>query len=186
MSVAKNVRAPAGTFPWIILSLLLGTFAIGCSVTNEIVPTPAPSSTTEVTATPQPSPTATATEPDVLFSYTSAVGLLNAAEYERAIARFTMVIRILPEFANAYRGRALAYYNQDLHDSALDDLNKAIELDYNFADAYRDRAVFYLNAGEPLKAAEDLTRALEIYQERELTEPSKIEDVERMLRSLRR
>lgn len=186
MPVIENVGVFNSTVWWITLSLFLGAFAIGCSVASESSPTPVSTPIADVTATPQPSPTATATEPDVLFSYTAAVGLLNAAEYERAIARFTMVIRILPEFANAYHGRALAYYNQGFLDSALDDLNKAIELDSHFADAYRDRAVFYLNEGEPLNASKDLEKALEIYKERELTEPAKIEDVERILRSLRR
>ncbi|MDA1189245.1 MAG: hypothetical protein O2854_06155 [Chloroflexi bacterium] len=179
---------PQPTLRWAALPLLVAALIAGCSNTSE--PTPSPTQavvpTVEETPTPEPSPTATPAPPDVLFDYTSAVGLLNAAEYEQAIARFTMVIRILPEFAGAYHGRALAYYNQELYDFALEDLNAAIELDSKFADAYRNRGIFHLNEGRVTDAVADLQKALEIYRERELTDPAKIEGVERTLRSLGR
>ena len=132
-------------------------------------PTPTATPTSVPTATPVPPPTPTPTPtsepPDVLFRYTSAVQLLQAAQYEEAIPQFGIVIRVLPDFAQAYHGRGLAYYRSETpqEELALEDFTKAIELKPDFADAYRNRGVLYINRSDLRRAAADLQMALELY-----------------------
>ena len=91
-------------------------------------PTPVPTPLLTATPTPEPTPTATAEPPDVLFRYTQAVRLLRAAQWEDAIPAFDIVLRVLPDFAEAYHGRGLAFYQNEQEEPALEDFNKAIEL----------------------------------------------------------
>jgi hypothetical protein len=123
-------------------------------------PTPTPVPTAAPTATPTPTPK----PPDALFSYTYAVRLLRAAQYEDAIPQFGMVIRILPDFAKAYHGRGLAYYNNEQEELAIEDFSKAIELKLDYADAYRNRGVAYRNAGDLLQGIADLRKAISLYE----------------------
>ena len=177
------------------ITIMLGAvgaalIAAGCSnATTESTPVPTLAATAapQPTATPVPSPTATATPvqtptavptatpnveptptsqpPDALFTYTYAVQLLQAAQYEDATPQFGIVIRILPNFADAYHGRGLAYYHEEQEDLAVEDFSKAIELKPDFADAYRNRGVLYMKAGDIVRGAVDLEKALELYEE---------------------
>ena len=154
-------------------------------------PTATPSPTATPTVTPTPEPTATPTPtvtPAVtgLFDYTRAIRLLEVQEFEQAVARFTLVIRRQPDFAQAYRGRALAYYRAERPqvDLALEDLDKAIELKPEFAGAYRDRAVIWQDKGDIQKAAADLEKALSLYNP--IRDPARIAEVLAMLDSLGR
>ena len=103
---------------------------------------------------------------DVLFDYLQAVGLLNAGMYKEAVGRYNVVLRIHPDLYLAYRGRALAYYNEDLFDLALEDFDRAIEIKPDYAEALRDRGVMMANEGRHREARRDLERAVEIYREK--------------------
>lgn len=103
---------------------------------------------------------------DVLFDYLQAVGLLNAGQYKEAVGRYSVVLRIHPDLYLAYHGRALAYYNEDLFDQALDDFNKAIEYKPDYAEALRNRGVMLGNQGQRAAARADLQAAVDIYREK--------------------
>ncbi len=103
---------------------------------------------------------------DVLFDYLQAVGLLNAGQYKEAVGRYNVVLRIHPDLYLAYHGRALAYYNEDLFDLALEDFNKAIEYKPDYAEALRNRGVMLGNQGQHIQAQEDLQKAVDIYREK--------------------
>lgn len=161
-----------------IVAPACGTSDIGTATQSTKQPTAKSTNTPVMTAIPSPiptsirlpkrpeaKPTATSQPPDVLFRYTNAVQLLRAAQYEDAIPQFSIVIRVLPDFAKAYHWRGLAYYNDDQEKLALSDFNKAIELKPSFADAYRNRAVLYLNRGNIEQATLDLEKALQIYRD---------------------
>jgi tetratricopeptide (TPR) repeat protein len=155
------------------LLILLSMAAVACS-DSEPVPTPSPiptstpvpTATSEPTATPEPTaipePTATP-ELNALFSYTSAVLLLRASLYEEAIPQFGLVIRRLPDFAEAYYGRGVAYFHEELLAPALEDLTRAIELKPELADAYSARADVYEAQEEYDKAIRDLEEAIDAY-----------------------
>ena len=167
----------------LIGSLAIITFLVSsCSVTNSNLSTADQTlSSTHLIATALPThqatprskpsveptiaPTPTTEPPDALFPYTRAVQLLRAAQYEDVIPQFAMVIRILPDFAQAYHGRGLAYYHDEQLELAIEDFNKAIELKPDFADAYRNRGVTYLNSGNIIRGTLDLQKALSIYEE---------------------
>ena len=103
---------------------------------------------------------------DVLFDYLRAVGLLTAGQYKEAVGRYNVVLRIHPDLYLAYHGRALAYYNEDLFDLALDDFNKAIEYKPDYAEALRNRGVLLANQGDHALARSDLELAVELYREK--------------------
>ena len=113
-------------------------------------------------ATPSPSPTPRPASAG-LFDYTRAVRLLEVQEFTQAIAAFGLVIRRLPDFAEAYRGRGIAYYKEDLIDLALEDFDKAIELKPGLARAYADRATIFEDRGETEKAIAEIEKAISMY-----------------------
>ena len=98
-----------------------------------------------------------------LFDYSRAIRLLEIQEFTQAIAAFGLVLRRLPDFAEAYRGRGIAYYKEDLFDLALEDFDKAIELKPGLAGAYADRATVFQDRGETKKAIADLEKAISTY-----------------------
>jgi len=101
----------------------------------------------------------------MMFRYTHAVGLLQAAQYEEAIQQLDMVIRVLPKFAQAYHYRGLAFYHNVQKDMALEDFNMAIDLKPDFAEAFRNRGVLRVTAGDVLGGLTDLDRALALFEE---------------------
>ena len=125
-------------------------------------PIPTPTPTPMPTATPSPSPTARPASAG-LFDYSRAIRLLEVQEFTQAIAAFGLVIRRLPEFAEAYRGRGIAYYKEDLFDLALEDFDKAIELKPGLARAYADRATIFQDRGETEKAIAEFEKAISMY-----------------------
>ena len=129
-------------------------------------PLPIPSPTPAPTATPEPTGTP-ASQPQVLFTYSRALQLLEAGFPERAVTDFGLVIRFLPEFAEAYHGRGLAYLalERPVLPLALKDFNRAIELDEDYADAYKNRGAVYFQQEEWDKAKADLEMALSLFDE---------------------
>ena len=169
--------------------------AIGCSDSEpEQTPTPVPTATAtsvpEPTPSPTPVPSPTATpEPtatprlDALFNYTAGVRLLQAGMYKEAIPRFGLVIRRLPDFAKAYYGRGRSYYEEELLGLALEDLDKAIELDPQLADAYKTRADVYKGQDEIEKAIADLEEAISLYDR--IREARKLEEARQLMDELK-
>ncbi len=141
--------------------------------------TVAPTATPAPTPTPTPEATPTPRSGTVFMRYLRAQGLLRSGQYEESIPQFDVVIRLVPDFAEAYHGRGLAYYNEDQIDRALEDFDKAIELKADFADAYRNRGVLYTNRGQMALGVPDLRRALELYEEKD--DEARAADVRRLL-----
>ncbi len=155
-----------------LLGILFGAAALGAACGSEEpeptatpVPTPEATATPAPTATPTPEPEPTVRSGVVFTRYLQAQGLLRSGRYDEAIPQFDVVIRIHPDFAEAYHGRGLAYYNEEQRDFALADFNKAIELKPDYADAYRNRGVLYTNRGELSLGVPDLQRALLLYEQ---------------------
>ena len=57
----------------------------------------------------------------------------------------------------------MVYYNKNEYGKAIEDFNKAIELDNKFALAYNNRGMVYLNKKEYDKAIEDFNKAIEYF-----------------------
>jgi len=84
-------------------------------------------------------------------------------ESDKALADVSRLIKIAPEYAEAYLKRGFLYRN-DFRDSekALVDFSKAIELDPNNKDAYRTRGYTYYHLGEYENALADYNKVIEI------------------------
>lgn len=92
---------------------------------------------------------------------------MRAGLYEDAIPDFSLVIRILPEFAEAYYGRGVSYFRQEdpVYNLALEDLDKAIELSPGMANAYRERGALYTAQEDKEQAIADLEKAISLYDD---------------------
>ena len=101
----------------------------------------------------------------MLFRYTQAVQLLNAAQYDEAISSFDIVLRVLPDLAIAYNYRGVAYYHEEQYDLALEDFDKSIELKKTSPTPFLNRATLHDKLGNTRLAIEDLEAALELYRE---------------------
>ncbi len=131
---------------------------------------------------PEASPTPTPML-EALFVYTRALRLYEVEEYDQSISSFGQVIKRLPNFAQAYRGRALVYHKEERLTLAMEDLDKAIEVKPDYADAYRDRGTLFQQLGERDKAIADLEKALTLFHP--VREFSKIAETRTELAALR-
>ena len=180
---------------WALGASLVVTVLWACSVAGNppiptLTPVPTEVATTTLTpaqiptplvftVTPLPSPTPTPEQGDVLFRYSFAVRLLESKQFEDAIPHLDIVIRVMPEFSQAYHYRGLAFYNNDQKHFALEDFNKAILLDPDFAIAYRNRGILHFSEGSLNQGVADLQKALVLYDA--AGDMVKADDVRRML-----
>ena len=93
-------------------------------------------------------------------------------DYDKAIADFSMAIKIDPKFARAYYGRGWAYEKKGEWDKAIADYSKAIEFDPENSDAYYGRGLTYGKKNRLKEAIADLEKCLELNP--------KIDDAERI------
>jgi tetratricopeptide (TPR) repeat protein len=83
-------------------------------------------------------------------------------EFERAIANYTVAIRLDARLADAYVGRAYAFSMLKAFEIAFIDYTKAITLDPKCADARRNRGALYLQFGDFNKSIDDESVMLDI------------------------
>lgn len=86
------------------------------------------------------------------FSYVRSSG------YEKALSFFERAIQKHPSHLNAYNGRGLAYAGQNMHDRAVTDYSKSIELstdEKTVAGVYANRGVSYHNLSQLDAAIKD-------------------------------
>lgn len=83
----------------------------------------------------------------------------NGAD-DKAIAAFTKVIELNPNFAQVYYNRGLTYHKNGRIYKALKDYNAAIELNPVFTDAYCNRGIACIQSGDHDLAVEDLGKAM--------------------------
>ena len=67
-----------------------------------------------------------------------------------------------PDYAIAYNNRGTVYRIISEYDLAIDDCNKAIELDPDYAEPYSNRGAAYREKGEKDHAIADYDRAIEL------------------------
>jgi len=148
-----------------MISTVLFFFILACNTTsteNIKTETNVEKSNQEIAKKASAEPTST--PPDPLFDYMNGVRYLNAREYDDAIAKLSIVIRLIPDFELPYNYRGVAYYHNEQKQLALEDFNKSIELNPKLAIAYRNRGILHLNLGNNQKARSDLSSAKSIYE----------------------
>jgi len=82
--------------------------------------------------------------------------------YEKAVADFSKVIQIEPDFAYAYYNRAYIKYKLHDLDGAVEDYNAALKIDPDFADAYYNRGILLFLQSDKIDACEDFSKAGEL------------------------
>ncbi len=81
-------------------------------------------------------------------------------DYEQAIASYTRVIELRPDFADAYLNRGVIYSLSGRHEQAIADANKAVALAPQSAPSYGVRGSIYEAAGRYNLAFADYNTAL--------------------------
>ena len=79
------------------------------------------------------------TDYSLMTYYNRGLMYYNKGDHDRAIADYNEVIRIKPDFAEAYNNRGVAYKNKGDYDRAIADYKEAIRLNPNDALAYLNR-----------------------------------------------
>ncbi|MGP8214494.1 MAG: tetratricopeptide repeat protein [Bacteroidia bacterium] len=83
-------------------------------------------------------------------------------KYEMALADFSKLIQIEPDFAFAYYNRAYVKYKLQDFNGAVDDYSKAIQIDPDMADAYYNRGLLLFCLGDKLNSCQDFSKAGEL------------------------
>jgi len=109
------------------------------------IPTPTPTPTLTPTATPTPIPSPP--EPDAAFYRVRANSHIIKAEYELAVADYGKWIELKPKDSMAYFNRGDSYEKMGNVQKAIDDYQKAVELDANNESAKNN--LQRLQAGQP-------------------------------------
>ena len=97
----------------------------------------------------------------VVYLHLAEARLVNG-DIEGALADCEEAIRLDPDMADAYRGRAGVHIARVDPESALADLDEAIRLDPTDAASYRVRGNLHRAMGDETKAEADLAKAGEL------------------------
>ena len=87
---------------------------------------------------------------------------LNSGRPEKALEDFNRAIKIKPEVAAGYLGRANTLNVMERYEEAIEDYNTALEITPDLANAYVNRASAYSHLGEYEKAIADYEKGLEL------------------------
>jgi tetratricopeptide (TPR) repeat protein len=135
---------------------------------------------------------------EVAFAYINrGISYQGLGQNHSAIKDYDLAIRIKPNEAKAYYNRGRLYqtgttsrivrtvqrltgYNRSHHEKAVQDFDKAIQIDCNYELAYVGRGLSYIELGENQKAINDYTKAIEFGSDNSLTYRSRA-DVYRSL-----
>jgi len=90
------------------------------------------------------------------------VSNLNTGKPEKALEDFNRAIKIDPQLAGGYLGRANTFNMMERYGEAIDDYNIVIEIDPKLANAYLNRAIAYSHLEEYEKAIADYEKGLEL------------------------
>lgn len=90
-----------------------------------------------------------------------AQALRDNQQSDKALSFYTQALAV-EQTADAYHGRAIAYYDQGQFEPAIKDLDEVIRLEARNAEAHNDRAWIRFQAGDPRLALRDADRALEL------------------------
>ncbi|MBV8102784.1 MAG: tetratricopeptide repeat protein [Verrucomicrobia bacterium] len=138
------------------------------SPASTVTPTPSVAivQTTPWTSPATETPRQTAGQPaagtNVANLFNQARGEADAEQNDKAVADYTEVIQLKPDYAEAYNGRGQAYFKLKQFDKAISDYGDAIRIKADFADAYSNRAFAYTRLGQYEKALADCNEAIRI------------------------
>ena len=83
-------------------------------------------------------------------------------QYNRAVADYTRVLEIKPEFAQIYNLRGNAYLKQSSFEKAIDDYSKALAIDPTSVEAYFNRSLACFKTKKYAQALKDVEALKEL------------------------
>jgi len=86
--------------------------------------------------------------------------LAKSGDWEAAILRYTVAIRLKPGFAHAFNNRGLVYRKLGQYDEAISNYSAAIRHDPAYANAYNNRGFAFRKTGKFEAAIRDYTLAI--------------------------
>ncbi len=88
---------------------------------------------------------------------------VKAGSYQKAVEDFNMVIRLKPDYAEAYYERGTLYGKfMGQYQSAIEDFSRAINLKPDFIKAYNNRGIAYSELGQYQDAIDDYNKAIKL------------------------
>ncbi|MDD5613822.1 MAG: tetratricopeptide repeat protein [Candidatus Omnitrophica bacterium] len=88
-----------------------------------------------------------------------AVEYHNQNSFDEAIAEFSKVIDVDPEYSEAYYNRGLVYAKKGDYEQAIIDFTSAIGIEFDYADAYVARGLMYFFQEDYDKSWADVHKA---------------------------
>lgn len=86
----------------------------------------------------------------------------NKSDYKNAVADYTKVLKLKPNYAEAYHNRGVTHLKQGEYTQALADFKSALKLKPNYADAYYGRGLAYSSLGKYSQAINDYNKTLKL------------------------
>ena len=90
---------------------------------------------------------------------------MKLEQYFEGISDFDQVIRLKPDYAEAYESRGRAKGNLGYPENAISDFNEAIRLDPDYANAYCNRGTAKNLLGHNEEGKQDLQTALDLAEQ---------------------
>ena len=88
--------------------------------------------------------------------------LAGKGDDDKAIADFTMTIRLIPDFAAVYNDRGTVYRRKKQYEKAIEDFTEAIRADRKNAVAYHNRGLTWGVQGQFSLAIDDFSEAIRL------------------------
>ncbi|MFN7526842.1 MAG: tetratricopeptide repeat protein, partial [Dolichospermum sp.] len=82
--------------------------------------------------------------------------------YQAAIAAYSTSIKLNPEYAPAFKGRGLVYFDTGNKEGAIADYNQVLRLNANDAETYNNRGNAFSSIGDYRRAIADYNQAISI------------------------
>ena len=99
-------------------------------------------------------------DPELSKLDAEASASLDQGQFDAALDKFTTILRIDAECAEAWYGRGSAFLEKGFPDSAIPDFDRAIRFSPDFAQAYCQRGRAYTKLGQYNRAIQDTTKAI--------------------------
>lgn len=95
----------------------------------------------------------------IFFTYQTTVRI---SIWKDSVTLFSDIIKKKPKLALAYNNRGNAYMDAGNYSAALNDYNKAIEINACYPDAYYNRGILHANSQNYSNAIKDFSKAIEL------------------------
>lgn len=99
---------------------------------------------------------------DPVSLYTRGTELYKQKNYEEAITTFNKVLKLSPNFVEAYLNRGATFLALGDYPRAIENFEVALGLKPDFVEAYLNRGASFLELGNYSKALEDFESALKL------------------------